>query len=67
MNVIINGPGRSGTTLFSEMFCYHEDFAWISGWVNLFPAYPSLSYFNHLYRRDFLGLHFDQIKKNAQA
>jgi hypothetical protein len=50
MNIILSGPGRSGTTLFSQLFSHHKDFAWISGWVNKYPQLPSLSIVNHIYQ-----------------
>ena len=54
MNIILCGPGRSGTTLFNTLFSYHKDFAWISGWVNRYPSLLVLSFFNTIYRFNFL-------------
>jgi hypothetical protein len=44
--VIIHGPGRSGTTLLSNILSLHSDFFWISGYVNRFPRLPFLSMLN---------------------
>jgi hypothetical protein len=50
MNLIINGPGRSGTTLLSKLLSFHADFGWISGYVNNYPFLPILSCLNFIYR-----------------
>lgn len=63
MNVILNGPGRSGTTLLSKLISYHKDFAWISGWVNRYPNRLSLSYFNDLYRKELFNIDFSRVTK----
>ena len=67
MNLILNGPGRSGTTLLSKMMCYHKDFAWISGWVNRYPSMIYLSYFNNLYKMNIANIDLASLKKNTQA
>ncbi len=46
--IIIFGTGRSGTTLLYNILALHHSFAWISGYVNKFPNYPSLSYLNRI-------------------
>ncbi|MBC8196788.1 MAG: sulfotransferase [Candidatus Marinimicrobia bacterium] len=46
--IIIHGPGRSGTTLLSNLLSLYSGFYWISGYNNKFPAFPSLSIFNNL-------------------
>ena len=46
--IIIHGPGRSGTTLLSNILSLHSGFYWISGYNNKFPSLPSLSIFNNL-------------------
>jgi hypothetical protein len=46
--VVIHGPGRSGTTLLSEILSLHSDFAWISGYVNRFPSRPILAALNRV-------------------
>lgn len=46
--VVIHGPGRSGTTLLSQILSTHSDFAWISGYVNQFPGQPILAVFNRV-------------------
>jgi len=63
MNIIINGPGRSGTTLLSKLISYHEDLAWISGWVNRYPNYTGLSRFNNLYRQQIFNVDFSKVNK----
>ena len=50
--VVLHGPGRSGTTLFSRILSTHSAFAWISGYVNRFPGYPVLSVFNRVMEID---------------
>ena len=50
--IILNGPGRSGTTLVYQMLAYHEDLAWISNWVNRYPSNPYLSWFNRFYNHE---------------
>ena len=46
--IIIHGPGRSGTTLLSNILSLYSGFYWISGYNNKFPSLPSLSIFNNL-------------------
>ena len=46
--VIIHGPGRSGTTLLSQILSTHSALAWISGYVNRFPGHPILTVFNRV-------------------
>jgi hypothetical protein len=68
--IILNGPGRSGTTLVYQILAYHEDLAWISGWVNKFPFLPGLSVFNSLYTTKLLGLDWHNtrfVPKPAEA
>lgn len=48
--VIIHGPGRSGTTLLSNMLSLHPDFFWLSGYNNRFPFLHSLSLVNNIQR-----------------
>ena len=70
MNIILAGPGRSGTTLFNHIFCHHEKFAWISGWVSKYPNFPQLSVFNTLYQKQLLGVNWAHVKyspKPAEA
>ena len=45
---IIHGPGRSGTTLLSNILSLYSGFYWISGYNNKFPTLPSISIFNNL-------------------
>ena len=46
--IIIHGPGRSGTTLLSNILSLYSEFFWLSGYNNKFPAFPSLSILNNL-------------------
>ena len=63
MNIIINGPGRSGTTLLSKLLSHQKDLAWISGWVNRYPNIPQLSFLNFLYRKKIFGYEFSEVSK----
>lgn len=51
--IIIHGPGRSGTTLLSNILSLHPDFYWISGYVNKYPNLQILSIFNNFQRIPF--------------
>ncbi|GGE10539.1 hypothetical protein [Psychroflexus salis] len=66
MNIIINGPGRSGTTLLSQLFSYHQDFTWISGWLNRYPNLTMLAYFNFLYRSNLFGIDISDLPKTPK-
>ena len=46
--IIIHGPGRSGTTLLSNILSLYSGFYWISGYNNKFPSLPVLSILNNL-------------------
>lgn len=46
--IIIHGPGRSGTTLLSNMLSLHPDLGWLSSYVNRFPKWPMLSVLNRV-------------------
>ncbi len=46
--IVIHGPGRSGTTLLSQMLSTHSGLAWISGYVNRFPGHPALAVLNRV-------------------
>lgn len=70
MNIIIHGPGRSGTTLFNKMFSYHPDFVWLSSWHNRFPTQAWLFLFNSIYQKQWFGLDWSSTKhipKPAEA
>ncbi|WP_019038876.1 sulfotransferase [Psychroflexus tropicus] len=70
MNIIIHGPGRSGTTLFNKMFSYHPDFVWLSSWQNRFPKQAWLGVFNTIYQKQMLGVDWSSVKnipKPAEA
>lgn len=41
--IFIVGAGRSGSTVFHNMFCEHPQVAWQSPLCNLFPAWPGLN------------------------
>ncbi|MCB0538248.1 MAG: sulfotransferase [Bacteroidetes bacterium] len=53
--IIIHGPGRSGTTLLSGILSTHPQLGWISSWVNKYPLFVFLSFFNRLYYVPLLG------------
>lgn len=68
--IILNGPGRSGTTLIYQILAYHEELSWISSWVNKFPNVPSLSLFNRIYTNKWFGINwhnFSLVPKPAEA
>lgn len=46
--IFIIGCGRSGTTMFQNMFSYHPELAWFSTLTNLFPRAPQLARFSRL-------------------
>ena len=46
--IIIHGPGRSGTTLLSNILSLHPDLGWISGYIDYFPQQSFLSVFNRI-------------------
>jgi hypothetical protein len=48
--IIIHGPGRSGTTLLSNILSLYSKFFWISGYNNKFPFLPSIALLNNLLR-----------------
>jgi|TARA_R110002072_G_scaffold131586_5_gene271407 hypothetical protein len=50
--IIIHGPGRSGTTLLSNILALHENIGWLSNYVNKYPKIPQLTYFNRLQEID---------------
>ena len=54
MNIIIHGPGRSGTTLFNKMFSYHPEFTWISFGLNKHLNQACLSKLNAIYQDQYL-------------
>lgn len=60
--IILNGPGRSGTTLLYQMLAYHEELGWISSWNNAFPNIPTLAVANFLYRGKRLGLNWHNVR-----
>ncbi|MBZ9779427.1 sulfotransferase [Psychroflexus sp. CAK8W] len=70
MNIIIHGPGRSGTTLFNKMFSYHPDFVWLSSWHNRFPNQAWLGVLNTIYQNQWFGKDWSSarhIPKPAEA
>lgn len=46
--IIIHGPGRSGTTLLSNILSLHPELGWISGYIDYFPQQPFLSILNRI-------------------
>jgi len=63
MNIIIHGPGRSGTTLFNKMFSYHPDFVWLSSWHNRFPTQAWLGFLNRIYQDQWFGVDWSSAKR----
>lgn len=49
--VFIVGPARSGTSLLYKALCLHPHAAYVSNWVQRYPAIPQLSVLNRLARR----------------
>ncbi len=49
-SIIIHGPGRSGTTLLDNVLSLHEDFFWISGYLNKYPKKTSLSLLHRMHK-----------------
>lgn len=41
--IFIVGAGRSGSTIFHEIFCQHSQVAWISKLCDVFPRQPKLN------------------------
>lgn len=60
--IIIHGPGRSGTTLLNSIICSHPCLGWVSGYLNKFPRYPRLSYFNRINDIEFFKTNFAKLK-----
>jgi len=46
--IIVHGPGRSGTTLLSNILALHPDLGWISSYVNKYPEKTFLTHANKL-------------------
>ena len=47
--VFILGTGRSGTTLFLNVWAFHPDFAWFSNFSERFPGYPSVAFLSRIH------------------
>ena len=47
-SIVIHGPGRSGTTLLSNILSLQSELAWISNYNNKFPKSPILALFNRV-------------------
>ena len=41
--IFVIGVGRSGSTLFHQMFAQHPDLAWLSGLCDRFPNHPGVN------------------------
>lgn len=52
--IIVHGPGRSGTTLLSNILALHPALGWISSFVNKYPTKLFLTHFNKI--QDWGGL-----------
>ena len=61
--IIIHGPGRSGTTLLSNLLSLYSGFYWISGYNNKFPAFPSLSILNNFLKCHYIEKYTRDKKK----
>ena len=61
--IIILGPGRSGTTLLSNLLSLYSGFYWISGYNNKFPAFPSLSILNNFLKCHYIEKYTRDKKK----
>lgn len=59
--VILHGPGRSGTTLTYKILARHEDFFWISNYVNNYNN-PYFGILSNLKRNEL----FDQLTRNRR-
>ncbi len=49
--IFIVGPARSGTSLLYKALCLHPQVAYVSNWVQRYPAIPQLSVLNRVARR----------------
>lgn len=52
--IIVHGPGRSGTTLLSNILATHEAIGWLSNYVNKYPNLPQLTVLNKFQESDVL-------------
>ena len=64
--IILNGPGRSGTTLISQILSYHDDLGWVSSWNNAFPNQSFLAILNRPYSAKLFGIDWHKIKKSPK-
>lgn len=64
--IILNGPGRSGTTLISQILSYHDDLGWVSSWNNAFPERPFLGILNRPYSAKLFGIDWHRVKKSPK-
>ncbi len=61
------GTGRSGTSVLSEAISIHEDLAWISNYLNIFPDFPVLSVCNRLTGIPGVGVYLRGKKKQKKG
>ncbi len=59
--VFIIGCPRSGTTMLLDILSSHEDFAWISQFVNKLPSKIYLGYIQRLYNNYLFGFSISNI------
>ena len=64
--IIIQGPGKSGTTLLNNILGQHPDVYWISTYLNKFPKLPILSALNDLTRNRLIGEKIRNISKSPK-
>ena len=65
-SIILNGPGRSGTTLISQIMSYHDDLGWVSSWNNAFPERTFLGVLSRPYSSKLFGIDWHKVKKSPK-
>ncbi len=64
--IILNGPGRSGTTLISQILAYHDELGWVSSWNNAFPNQSFLGVLSRPYSAKLFGIDWHSVKKSPK-